>query len=289
MTAETPPMPEEKPQSLFGVIIHSFFIIPFLIAVFCVLLFAAVSLLTHERQTVYDLLDDVKAGGASKRWQSAFELSRILSNPDLVPKDERFSSEISNAFKASIHDDDRVRQYLALAMGRTGKTEFLKPLLANINQEKEENLVMILYALGMLKDKSAVPAITKFLDHPAARVRSVAVVALGEIGERSAVEKLKNGLNDNEPNVQWGTAISLAHLGDNSGAPVLKKMLDRSYLSQLPEVDRDEQNQLILEAIKAAKKIRGLVFDDQISGLSKNDQNMTVRAAAMDYFVEEKK
>ena len=57
---ETPPVNDEKPKSIFGVIIHSFFIIPFLIAVFCVLLFAAVSLLTHEKQTAYDLLNDVK-------------------------------------------------------------------------------------------------------------------------------------------------------------------------------------------------------------------------------------
>ena len=280
---ETPSANEEKPQSIFGVIIHSFFIVPFLIAVFCVLLFAAMSLLTHEKQTAYDLLNDVKAGSLTKRWQAAFELSKILSRPDLIPKDERFTTELIDAFKASKHDDDRVRQYLALAMGRTGKKEFLKPLLAEINEEKEQNLVAVIYALGMLKDKAAIPAIVKFLDHPVARVRSVAIVALGQIGDKSVVEKLKNALNDAEPNVQWGTAISLAYLGDNSGEEVLKKLLNRSYLSQFPEVDSQEQNQLILEAIKAAKKIHEPSLEAQIFELSKNAPNMTVRAAAMDY------
>ena len=70
-TENTEPQ-EEKEKSFFSVIIHSFFVIPFLIAVFCVLLFTAVHLLTSEQQTVYDFLNDVKVGGATKRSQAPF-------------------------------------------------------------------------------------------------------------------------------------------------------------------------------------------------------------------------
>jgi len=49
-------LPEEKPidggeekKSLFGVIIHSFFVVPFLIAVFSVLVFASIRMLTMEK------------------------------------------------------------------------------------------------------------------------------------------------------------------------------------------------------------------------------------------------
>ena len=54
-------------KSFFGIIVHSFFIIPFLIAVFCVLLFVAMRVLTLEQHSAYDYLEDVKTGGLSKR------------------------------------------------------------------------------------------------------------------------------------------------------------------------------------------------------------------------------
>ena len=66
------------------------FVIPFLIAVFCVLLFTAIHLLTREQRGAEDYLADIKTGGLTKRWQGAFELSKILANPELVPDEDRF-------------------------------------------------------------------------------------------------------------------------------------------------------------------------------------------------------
>src|SRR5262245_45591553 len=125
---------EEKP--FYKIIIHSFFVIPFLIAVFCVLLFASIHLLTSEKRSVYDYLEDIKTGGLNKRWQGAFELSKILSNPKHVPKEERFINEMVSAFEHAVHDDNRVRQYLALAMGRTQDARFTKPLVESLRDEK---------------------------------------------------------------------------------------------------------------------------------------------------------
>jgi len=50
---ETPNPPEEE-KSFFRIVIHSFFIIPFLIAVFCAVLFAGMYMLTREQRRVYD-------------------------------------------------------------------------------------------------------------------------------------------------------------------------------------------------------------------------------------------
>src|SRR3989338_5274875 len=100
-------VPQEIEKSFFKIIVHSFFIVPFLIAVFSVLLFAGIHLLTREQRSAYDYLEDVKTGGSSKRWQGAFELSRILANPRLVPKEARFTQEIIRAFEQSAHDDPR--------------------------------------------------------------------------------------------------------------------------------------------------------------------------------------
>ena len=270
---------EEK--SFFNIIIHSFFVIPFLIAVFCVLLFTAMHLLTRENRTAYDYLNDVKAGGSTKRWQGAFELSKILANPKLIPNDGRFSSELIHIFKASSNDDNRVRQYLALAMGRTERPEFATPLTEALKDEKEENLPAIIYALGMLKDKNTLSTLYPYLDHANPRIRSIAVVAVGNIGDSRASSQLQKKLFDLEPNVQWGAALSLAQLGNGAGKDIVAKLLDRGYLSKFSEVDQAEQNYLMIQAIQAAAAIHDPQLLEQVKKLSTTDQNMNVRSIAL--------
>ena len=114
---ETSDTPDEPQRSTLGVIVHSFFIVPFLIAVFCSLLFTAGMMLTREQKTAFDYLEDIRIGGATKRWQSAFELSKVLANPGSVPDEERFIAEMISAFEGARekHDDSRIQEYLALA------------------------------------------------------------------------------------------------------------------------------------------------------------------------------
>ena len=275
-------MPEKKEKSSKRILVHSFIVIPFAIAVCCVMLFAGIRLLTHEKQTAYDLLEDVKVGGITKRWQSAFELSKMLANPGLIPKDEGFTQEMVSLFRKSKQDDSRVRQYLALAMGRTGKPVFFEPLTEDIANEKEENLSAVLYAVGMLKDKRGAAVLHPFLDHRDARIRSIAVVALGTIGLPSSADRLKKALRDSEPNVQWGAAVSLAKKGDRAGKSVILNMLDRDYLSRFPEVDPQEQNYLLLSAIEAASALHESELDTRLEQLSKMDSNLKIRAAALE-------
>ncbi len=271
---------EEKP--FLKVIVHSFFIIPFLIAVFCVILFAGMHLLTRENRTVYDYLEDVKAGGVTKRWQGAFELSKILANPKLLPEDTRFYDELIGAFEQARHDDNRVRQYLALAMGRTERTEFLQPLLDGLKAEKEENLPAIIYAIGMLKQKESAKYLYDFLAHPNARIRSIATVALGNLGDRASIKQLKKVLGDSEPNVRWGAAISLANLDDDSGKEILLQLLTRSYYESYEQVDQNEVKNLILSTIDACQKLDNNDLNVAIKQLAESDPNMKIRARALE-------
>ena len=271
---------EEKP--FLKVFVHSFFIIPFLIAVFCVLLFTGIHLLTQEKKSVYDYLEDVKTGGLTKRWQGAFELSKIVANPRHVPKEERFINELTKIFEQSRHDDNRVRQYLALAMGRTGNPVFTDIIIKGLSDEKEESVAALIYALGMLKDGKAAESVTAYADHPNARIRSVAVVALGALGSPDSIQILKNKLGDSEPNVQWGAAISLAQMGDPSGKEIIRQLMDRRYLTRFPEIDANETNHLMMAAIEASSILKDENLMDQIKNLSVTDQNMKVRSAALE-------
>lgn len=281
---DTPDAATETPQtekSFFKIIVHSFFIVPFLIAVFGALLFAGIYLLTREQSSVYDYLEDVKTGGATKRWQGAFELSRILVNPKLIPQEERFVQELIHAFEESRHDDPRTRQYIALAMGRTGKAEFVRPITSSLSSESEITLPALIYALGMLGQQESAESLYPFIRHQNSRIRSIAVAALGTIAHPGSRGVLTELLNDPEPNVQWGAAVSLAKMHDASGKLMLINMLDRKYWSQFPEVDQDELGNLILTAIQAAGALDDLDLTDRISDIAQTDPSMKIRAAAL--------
>ncbi len=282
MSTEINPQDDPQPKSFFGIIIHSFFVIPFLIAVFAVLLFAAVRLLTMEEHTIYDYLNDIKSGGETKRWQAAFELSKVVANPKVILDEERFVAEVTNAFKKSEHDDHRVRQYLALTMGRTGNENFVRPLLTALPDEKEENLYVVIYALGMLKSKESTNAILAFVDHRDAKVRLASVIALGNIGDSKSITDLRKALNDSEPNVQWDAAIALAKIKDVSGKNILLNLLNREFLKKFSEVDLQEQTHMLLVAMEAASVLNDPDLKSAIQQLADNDQNMNVRKKAMD-------
>lgn len=267
-------------KSVFGVIVHSFFVIPFLLALFSVLLFVSVRLLTMEKRSANDYLQDVTIGGLTKRWQSAFELSRILSNPALVPHDEKFIHAMTAAFEKSKNDDDRVRQYLALAMGRSGIQSFADVLIKNTAHEKDENLYAIVTSLGILKSPKAVPVLLNVLESDNVHLRLAAVIALGNIGGAKIIEPLKRRLNDPQPNVRWDTAIALAKMGDTSGKAVILNLLDRRYLEKFPQINPQEQSRILMVAISATAHWHDLDIHNILKALCVNDKNMNVRALA---------
>lgn len=276
---------ELKQKSVVGVIIHSFFVIPFMIACFCVVVFAVFSLLTWENDDAYNHLNKIKTGNQTVRWQSAFELSKLLSKPNPAINEDRFVAEMISVFNSPITkaDDKRVRNYLARAMGHTENPKFAIPLRKALEREDNlDNLISVIYALGSLRDSGAVSSIHQYIDHPQPEVRLAAVITLGNIGQSSSIQHLQGALNDTEENVRWDAAIALAKMGDSSGQQVILRLLDREYLDKFSEVDPYEQNQIILVAIRASTHIKNPVLSEAIKKLSKNDPNMKVRNAAME-------
>lgn len=282
---ENKPVADEQ-KSLFGVIIHSFFVVPFFLAVFSVLLYASVRILTMENRTVYDYLNDVKVGGLTKRWQSAFELSKILANPKLVPKDPKFTTELIRVFDKSVSDDSRVRQYLALAMAKSGDPDFIPTLVKAAANEKDENLGAFVYALGILKANHATDILLTHLKSDDPRLRLVTIMALGNIGDAKALSSIKPFLNDVEPNVQWEAAVALAKNGDATAVDLLVKLLDREYLAKFPEVDNEEQAHVMLTAIRSSANLKNKKIAERLEKISTTDQNMNVRSAAFEALAE---
>ena len=269
-------------NSRIYVLFYSFFLIPFMIAVFGAVFFLLFKFVTYETNNAEDLLNQVKVGSASKRWQSAFELAKVLNNPDAEPLSDSFKDQLTSAYERSIHDDPLVRSYLAMAMGATKDSIFGDILIEGLKDENLETRIAAIQSLGMIKFKKAVNPINSLIkDTDTHSERLTATIALGMIGDKSAIPFLTKLLNDDEANIRWDAAIALAKMGDNSGAPIIEGLLDRQYLKQFKQIDPIEEKRVLMIAIKTASILFDKRFEDELNSLSKNDQDLSVRNAAI--------
>ncbi|MBK53567.1 MAG: hypothetical protein CMG58_02975 [Candidatus Marinimicrobia bacterium] len=272
---------QTEKKSTLQVVVHSFFVVPLIIAVFAVMIFLFIRLMTSEPNSARDYLQDVKIGGTTKRWQGAFELSKLLSNPKMVPKDEMFVNEMISTFKYSSSDRDaRIQQYLAIAMGATKDKRYTQTLIDAIDGSDEGVIQACAFALGNIGTTDAIDPLEKLLDNSEPQIRLHAVIALGKIGEPSTAPLLKKMLSDPEPNVRWDASIALAKQKDSSGRSILLDLLDRKYLNSFPNIDEKEKVQVILVAISVAHFIQNQELKTVLVDIKENDQNLKIREAA---------
>jgi len=261
---------------------YAFFLIPLIITIFGVMFFFMFKVLTYETSSADDYLTNIQIGSATKRWQSAYELSKLLSNPKLVPTDEGFKNKMISIYEHSIHDDPMVRTYMALAMGRTEKQEFGSILIDGMNDKDMGSRLAAIQALGILRYVPAVKEIQKFTAEKYSNAEKLAaVIALGNIGDKSTIPILQKLLNDEEPNIRWDAAIALAKLEDSSGLQVIINLLDRSYFDHFTEVNEEEEVQAILVAIQISSQYPSEQFVTNLLKLATLDRNMQIRDLAI--------
>ena len=273
---------KKSENSRIYVLFYSFFLIPFMIAVFGAVFFLLFKFVTYETNDVEELLNQVKIGSASKRWQSAFELAKVLNNPDRDPLSDSFKDQLSSAYERSFHDDALVRSYLAMAMGATQDTIFGEDLLDGLKDESIETRIAAIQALGMIQYSPAVNSIStliKTADSESERLS--ATISLGMIGDVSAVPFLIKLLEDEQANIRWDAAIALAKMGNKEGAYIIEGLLDREYLNKFSEIDPIEQTRVLMVAIKTASILFDKRFVDNLISLSKNDKDLSIRDAAI--------
>ena len=264
------------------VLFYSFFLIPFMIAVFGAIFFLLFKFITFETDDASELLNQVKIGSASKRWQSAFELSKVFNTPEKIPTDPSFKNQMVSAYNHSIHDDPLVRAYLALAMGVTRDKFYSDALLTGLDDDNRESRLAAIQAVGMIGTKTATAHLQELAskaDYPDERL--AATISLGLVGDSKSIPLLQKLLDDEEPNIRWDAAIALAKMGDTSGAYIIANLLDRNYLNAFPEVDEVEKNQALMIAIKVSSQFKDDRFVTNLVGLAKSDVNLKIRDAAL--------
>ena len=278
---------EENPSKIYA-LFYSFFLIPFMLAIFGALFFFMFQFLTYEKNTPADLLDNIQSGSATKRWQSAFELSNRLDESKIENK-ILFNSKLIALYEKSKYDDSRVRTYLALAMGKTKDASFGPYLLKGLVEDKDlTNRIAAIKSLGMLKYNDGCSALEKIIidsNHDSEKL--AAIISLGVIGNIKYKNILIDMLEYEEPNIRWDAAIALAKMGDKSGVNIIENLLERKYYNQYPPssngkgIDINEIDNSIYTAIAISQKIIDNKFKNKLIYLSENDKNIKIREFAL--------
>ena len=273
---------DELGQSRMYVVFYSFFLLPLMITVFGVMFFLIVKFLTFESEDPYDLLNNIRFGSASKRWQSAYELSKILSDKELIPDENSFKRMFVDAYKKSTHDDYKVRMYLILAMGKTKDIYYGDMLLESLNDELLDIRLAAIHSLGQLQYSGSVDRLSDFIRNSGYNEEVLAsIISIGQIGDKSALLLLREMLDNEEANIRWDSAISLAKMGDDSGKIIINNLLSREYYENYNNVDKWEQDKAIMTALQISSQLIDPYFKKNLVALAKYDLNMKIRDVAI--------
>lgn len=269
-------------------LVMQFFIFPMAIVAVCVTVFVIFGLIAADGRGARDYLNEVRTGSMNRRWQAAFELSKVLqAGKDPALKDPTFVGEVVRLFDDSTEGDPRVRRYLALALGRLGDPRAVPSLLkvANDPGADPETLIYSVWALGAIGDPGAIPSLVAVARHEDASLRKTAVHALGPFAGSEAEAALVAALADPVDDVAWNAAIALGRRGDARAADALLELLDRSHVAKAagdaPDaMSMEQQDEVLLQAVAAAQKTPDARLDGRLEALRDSDPSPKVREAA---------
>jgi len=128
------------------------------------------------------------------------------------------------------------RRIICDALSKVGKDSI--ELMAPFLEDKRWYLVRnIVYILGRIGRKEAVPLIGKALQHGDVRVRREALQALGLIGGTEAMRYMIRSLEDEDTKIRGNAALNLGRMGEMALAPLTERMLSKDfYKKELQEI-----------------------------------------------------
>src|SRR5580765_7582200 len=279
-----------NPISAAPALAVQFFLIPLAVVGITVTVYVGFRSLLANDRTPQEYLSEIQSGGSNRRWPAAYELSRLMGDPK-VRADRTLAPALVKAFEAAKDDDPRVRQYLALAIGRLDPPlppEAVAGLTKALDAADGESSVSAIWALGSSGEPSVVATLQPLAQSPDKGIRKMVVYALGALPGDAQVVTLRTALEDTEPDVRWNAAVALARKGSHEGVPVLRQMLDRQYVEQAvtrevrQDEDRDPIAEVMISGLRAAATLKDEALKASVTTLSQRDRSMKVRQAAIE-------
>jgi HEAT repeat protein len=223
-------------------------------------------------------LEELKSDSTSRRWQAAYELSRMLNQGEKIQFDEALRAQLVQTFADSKKDDPRIRQYLALVLGRLKESSAVAVLSDGVHDDNADVRIYSLWALGNIEDPKGGEAAMAALSDTDATVQRMAVGALSAMRYAPAKFPLEKNLESPNTALKYDSAVALARLKDEKAIPVLLEMLD---LKSTEPKDAELVQSAKIAAVEASKELPNGALKAKVVDLSKNATDLKVREAAM--------
>ena len=268
-----------------------FFLIPLAVVAVTALFYLGFRMLLADERTAQEYLTEIRFGGANRRWPAAYELSRLMADPEIEKTNPSLVTGLIEAFEESADDDPMVRRYLALALGRVNvpaSPEVIDALIKGLEDTDSETQINVIWALGSLQAEPAVAGLEQLYKSSDAGIRKMVVYALGAIPAGGDSSLLETALADVANDVRWNAAVALARHGRDEGVSVIREMLDREHLTQAVEaniqadVDTDPVGDVMISGLQAAAVLQESSLRGRVEEISVSDRSMRVRQAALD-------
>jgi HEAT repeat protein len=279
-----------KPLVAAPALAVQFFLIPLAVVGVTVLVYAGFRSLLEDDRTPEEYLSEIRLGGATRRWPAAYELSRLMADPE-VRKSGEFAPALVKAFEEAANDDPRVRRYLALAIGRLDPPlpqSAVAALTSALDGADDETRISVIWALGSSGDPAVAERLIPLYASTDGGIRKMVVYALGALPGETQLPTLETALTDAAPDVRWNAALAMARHGRSEGVPVIREMLDRPFLEQTVTRDArqydddDPVAEVLISGVRAAAALGDSGLKAKIEELSRDDRSMKVRQAALE-------
>lgn len=263
------------------------FVLPAIVTgiVVCVLaLYFLFGAITRDTRTADSYLAEVRGGQGNRRWQAAYELSRLLeSSQTSAPAGTAATARAALREAVEKGDDPRVTRYLALALGRIGDRSAVQELTKVLTDTDAETRIYSAISLGRIGDRGATAALGAALSDEDAGVRKSAAYALGVLADPASSGPLRDALHDREIDVTWNAAVALARMGDPSGVDVLRSMADREFVERASQSeDPSTRSTVLVTAVKALVMLKDHQSEATLQKLAERDPDLSVRQAAIE-------
>ena len=263
------------------------FILPAIIGSVVVLLLAVWFLfgaLTREARSADAYLQDVKTAEGNRRWQAAYELSRLLDSGELKVQEGTAAQALAVFESArSGQEDARVRRYMALTLGRLKSAAAVPALGDALKDPDAETRIYAALSLGRIGDRRATMPLAAALSDEDPGVRKSAAYALGALADPAAADALREALHDEQVDVTWNAAVALARMNDPSGAEVLRSMADREFVERASQSeDPATRTEVLVTAVQGILLIEDKGSIPALEKLAAGDPDMHVRQAAIE-------
>ena len=255
------------------------FIVPAVIVLVALGIFFLGTMALQHPKTAEQYLEELKSDNTSRRWQSAYELSRMLNQNENIQFDQDLRTQLVQVFGDSKNDDPRLREYLALVLGRLKEKSAIPVLSSAVHDDSTDVKIYSLWALGNIEDPQGGEAALAALSETDETVQRMAVGALSAMRYEPAKFALEKNLEGSDKALRYDSAVALARIKDEKDVPTLLELMNLKP-SGKPEDDQIIQSAKIT-AIDGAQELPDVALKDKIVDLSKNESDIKVREAAL--------